>query len=464
MAKIVTALGPDNKVIGIEYIFTIREDGKQIYDPVKYDEIRKLSEKGLLRCEECGERLLMIAPRNWTKEQHFRHYYEDQDRKCLGITEGKPSIDSRKVLKCWLSDKLRTEDIEVRVPINSISDSNRKFEFSFLSEDKKVALCYWYTGSNINSEKLQVLDENKKDLKIIHVLDENNSGCPEGQFPIYLDKIQKVQGFVLFLSVENADYTKATLRACIYRTNIDGLWEEITFAKGNISRFYVNKDGVSFNFELLSNRALAAGFDFASDMEEEKAEREAEEAKRKAELEAQKAYWEKRRAELEAEAEARRQMEAALEEERQRQREEARQKYLEQQEAKKRAKIKEAEEREKAQAEFMEHLEEKLSSSEVALTDFKGMTWIQCRVCGKVGNPVDFATEYNGEKRKNPGICKKCQGEEDEKREKLKQERIDKANTCEKCGRKLVIRRRKADGREFYACPNYDCHYTKSIF
>ena len=436
MARIVTALHGD-EIIGIESIFTVRDDGKQIYDEEKYDYVRTLSQNG----------------EDWTKEQHFRHLYEDQDRKCFGITEGPVSIDSRKIIKCWLSDKLRSDDIKSRVSICSIRDTKRKFEFSFLSESRNIALCYWYTGANIQKEKLEILDENKKELRIIHILDESNSGCPNGQYQDHLMKIQTKQGYCLFLSVEGSDYKKATLKAAIYRENEEKLWEETVFAKGKLSQFHLYKGDVWFNFETLPNRALAANIDFSSEIEERIAEKKAEEAQKEKERLQRIADYEKRKAELEAEQAQREaeKLQMIADEERRKA------ELAAEAEAKKIAKEQEKED-------FKEHLSESLEKSDVALTDPDGVTWLKCRKCGMIGNPVDFISEYNGSKLRNPGICKKCHKNEDEEREKLKLERMNKAHTCEKCGRKLVIRRRKADGREFYACPNYDCHYTKSIF
>lgn len=89
-----------------------------------------------------------------------------------------------------------------------------------------------------------------------------------------------------------------------------------------------------------------------------------------------------------------------------------------------------------------------------------------CSECGKIGNPVDFVTDYKGEKRRNPGLCKECEKKKDDEREKIKLDRMQKANTCPYHNLKLEVRRRRDNGVEYLACPNYpyNCKFTKSIF
>ena len=67
------------------------------------------------------------------REQHFRIKDADAFQDCHMVTEGKTSVDSKIVLKCWLDDNLHAEDLESRVPISAVSNSARKYEFSFMS-------------------------------------------------------------------------------------------------------------------------------------------------------------------------------------------------------------------------------------------------------------------------------------------------------------------------------------------
>lgn len=76
------------------------------------------------------------------------------------MTEGGISVASKIVLKCWLDDKLDINDIETRVPINFIGDTDRKYEFSFLSRTKSIALSYCHERVNLSDEKIETLEAN----------------------------------------------------------------------------------------------------------------------------------------------------------------------------------------------------------------------------------------------------------------------------------------------------------------
>ena len=65
------------------------------------------------------------------REQHFREKLGTGTYECNMPTEGKTSGDSKIVLKCWLDDKLESNDIESRVPIDTVEDTKRKPEFTF---------------------------------------------------------------------------------------------------------------------------------------------------------------------------------------------------------------------------------------------------------------------------------------------------------------------------------------------
>ncbi len=112
------------------------------------------------------------------------------------VTEGKTSVDSKIVLKCWLDDNLHAEDLESRVPISAVSNSARKYEFSFMSRNAGIALNYCHDRVKLSDEKLSILEENSNGIHIIHVVDFLNGGS-DGQYPEGLMKIQTKQGYLL---------------------------------------------------------------------------------------------------------------------------------------------------------------------------------------------------------------------------------------------------------------------------
>ena len=80
--------------------------------------------------------------------------------------EGINSIDSKIALKCWLEDKLHTDDIESRVPIRTVSESERKYEFTFLSAKKKVALSFCNEYRNLSDDKFTILEQHSMVIQL----------------------------------------------------------------------------------------------------------------------------------------------------------------------------------------------------------------------------------------------------------------------------------------------------------
>lgn len=216
----------DGKYIGIETIFTV-VNGKQINIPDKVEALRKKSRKNQLTCPcGCGAILTLVAGDQNLREQHFRLKDRECEQECCCITEGKCSVDSKIVLKCWLDDKLNDTDIESRVPISAVEDHNRKYEFTLLSRKKSIAISYSHERANLLDEKLDILENNSKGIHIIYIVDKHN-GSTCGQYPESLMKIQAKQGYCLYLSVNDIDYYKAELEAVFFEQDIDGFWQEI---------------------------------------------------------------------------------------------------------------------------------------------------------------------------------------------------------------------------------------------
>ena len=170
MAKRAVALS-GGKHIGIESIYTV-VDGYQINIPDRLKEMRAKSRHNELFCPcGCGANLILVAGDKNLREQHFRIKDADGFQNCHMVTEGRRSVDSKIVLKCWLDDNLHADDLETRVPISALSDSTRMYEFSFVSRNRRIALNYCHDRVNLSDEKLQILEENANGISIIHVVD-----------------------------------------------------------------------------------------------------------------------------------------------------------------------------------------------------------------------------------------------------------------------------------------------------
>lgn len=214
----------DGKFIGIETIYTVIDD-KQINIPEKINDLREKSRKDKLFCPcGCGSNLIMVAGDKNLREQHFRMKDGIGSQDCHMPIEGKTSIDSKIVMKCWLDDKLKASDIESRVPIDTVEKTARKPEFTFLSREKKFAIRYWRERVNIINDRVEVLEANVSGIKTLYIVDASNDGC-DGQYPEALMKIQDKQGYCLLLSIKEAEYDKAFMKAVFYAKDIDGLYD-----------------------------------------------------------------------------------------------------------------------------------------------------------------------------------------------------------------------------------------------
>lgn len=449
----------DGSFIGIETIFTV-VNGKQINIPDKLKELRHKSQNNELFCPcGCGANLVLVASDKNLREQHYRIKDGKQFENCTVVTEGKTSVDSKIVLKCWLDENLQTDDIESRVPICDISDSNRKYEFTFISKSRKIAVDYCHIRANLSDEKQSILEQNSQGIKIIHVVDYMNGGS-EGQFPEWLMKVQDRQKYCLLLSVSDADYETASMKAAFYGQDIDGLWHEIIFAVGSLREYKINSHGeVCFHGNPLEESLKTAILDFQKANAAERQRREDEKIKRDEWLRQQEIEAEKRR-------EEQRKQQEAIEEKQRIQVEEAAKKQAALEEERRRKEEWEREEKERKEKEFKEDIETSLDQQEKQVRDPDGNRWIKCEYCGKVAMESEFSS-YGGINHVNLGTCRDCN--DHNPAAKKAQTEVQPAikrkydlTICPECGGKLVKRNGK-NGR-FMGCGEFPkCRYTCSV-
>ncbi len=316
----------NGKYIGIETIYTV-VNGQNINIPDKLKVLRQKSQNNELFCPcGCGANLILVAGDKNLKEQHFRIKDGENTSLCHAVTEGKISIYSKINLKCWLDENLKTGDVESRVPICAIGDSSRKYEFSFVSRSKRIAVDYCYDRVNLSDEKQSILDENSEGFRIIHIVDQKNGGS-EGQYPEGLMKVQSRQNYCLLLFVNDLDYSTAKMKAVFYEKDEDGFWPETEFAYGLLSEYTINAEGsIYYRDTALDELFDKAKTDFRNEVNAEIKRREEEKARYEEYLAEQKKRDEERAAEIrrrqeELEAEKQRKAQEA-EEERKRQAEE----------------------------------------------------------------------------------------------------------------------------------------------
>lgn len=228
--------------IGIESVFTVI-DGKQINIPGKVEELRALAKRNELFCTcGCGTNLTPVISDKNLREQHFRIKKGHIGSKlCTAIEEGSVSIDSKIVLKCWLEDKLKTGDIESRVPICEVGDTDRKYEYTFLSRSKSLGVSYCHSRMNLLDEKLDILEKNSSNYKVMYFQDVMNSNWTE-QYPEWLMKIYNRQKYILLLQIQDCFYTEAILKVAFIE-QAGGFWHEVKILEDKLSEFEITDNG-----------------------------------------------------------------------------------------------------------------------------------------------------------------------------------------------------------------------------
>ena len=448
----------NGKYIGIETIYTVI-NGQQINIPDKLKELREKSQNNELFCPcGCGTNLILVAGDKNLREQHFREKKGTGEYECSMPTEGKTSVDSKIVLKCWLDDKLKSGDIEARVPIDVIEDIKRRPEFTFLSRTKKFAIRYWRTRANIVDDKLDVLTGKLSGIDVLYIVDVSNGGT-DGQYPEALMKLQEKQGFCILLDIEDADYSKAELRAVFYGKDIDGLWQENEFASDKLSKVELVDNQLFFNDESILNLLEKAKEQFARKQDAEKDRRLKEARLREERYKQMHKEQERNRQEMERQREEN-------EKKLQQQREDAERRRKEFEEKRRIEAEKLEEEKRQREEDFKKNMESNFSQQETQVRDSEGNRWIKCEFCGKIAEESEF-TSYGGACHINLGTCKECSDNNSAVKEKAAQKivlqrREYDPTICPDCGGKLC--ERSGPYGRFYGCTNYPkCRYSRTI-
>lgn len=400
----------DGKCIGIETIYAVI-NGQQINIPDRLKSLRIRSQNNELFCPcGCGTNLILVAGDKRLREQHFREKAGTAKGVCTMPREGKTSIDSKIVLKCWLDDKLQVADIESRVALATIEDTRRKVELSFLSMTKKIGIRYWKRRSDILDDKIDAFAENLPSVKIYYIVDSSNGGT-KGQYPEALMKIQNKQQYCLMLEIHGSEYGKAKMRALFYEKTIIGLWTENIFVDGKLSEYNFSESGTLLYGESEIETLLQQARKKFVDEKQSKIEQAAKIGKVSCEKE-----------------------------------------------------IKTQEETIRADGELNESVNILFEQQEKQVRDTEGRRWLKCEFCGKIASEDEFDS-FGGRNHINLGTCRDCSKNNPQARESITSvtfENTYNSMKCPKCGGNLI--ERSGIYGNFYGCANFPkCNYTQRI-
>ncbi|MBE5952615.1 MAG: DNA topoisomerase I [Lachnospiraceae bacterium] len=434
----------DNELIGIETIYTV-VGGKQINEPERLKEVREKSNNNELFCScGCGKNVILVAGDKNLRKQHFRLKGSMDNEECTYVSEGVASVYSKIVLKCWLDDKLITKDVQSRVPIYEVGDVNRKYEFSFLSRNKGIAVSYCYNRANLSDEKIRILENNGNNIHITFIVDISNSGC-NGQYPESLMKVQEKQGYCLLLDADGMEYDSSKMKAICYAKNIYGLWEELVIAEGAIDDFSIDDNGnIIYRCAELS---------VLKDITLSKFNTKNEEEQKQIALELEKRQFDEIRIYEE-------------EQERKRQHEEYMRKMKEEKAEKerlRREKIEKAQiEKKQREEDFNKNITSEIVQHKTLVFDGEGKRWLNCDYCKKWKTQKDFVS-YGGKNHMNGGTCYECDKTNPNakmyKTYAEKSQKIVPKSKCPKCGG--MLKERNGKYGLFLGCSNYPkCDFT----
>lgn len=234
----------EGEQINIESIYTVADDGSQIYIEDKLKDVRKWGRQGKLLCPcGCGSKLILVAGDKMIKAQHFRIKEKGRESNCRAVYDDENIFLARIVLKCWFDDKLKSVMIRCRQPLYRIGDTDRRYELTLFDGDSKIGLNYWKNRFDIDDYKLKSIDDTNLINKVIYVLGELNENT-NGQYQEHLMKIQDRQGYVLMLSKQDKGYSNAIMEVKYYIKNEKGKWDGLFISKGNLADYDIREDGI----------------------------------------------------------------------------------------------------------------------------------------------------------------------------------------------------------------------------
>lgn len=232
----------DNRIIGIEEVYTLSPDGKKINRSGVIEQVRKLGKENKLVCDcGCGGFLMLKAGKEMIKTQHFALKPGQRGIDCHSVEETQDTRNCKTTLKCWLDNiyNLQFNELRYAVPYNDIEEGKRRFELTYYVPSKYIGIVF-ARAEFIDAEKLGYFAEQEK-LKFLvfsSLLDYSSTE----QYPEYDLRVQDVQGYCAFLYAYD-DYSYCSIAIVRYEKCYQGTWKSIFVVQGPLSCYNISSDG-----------------------------------------------------------------------------------------------------------------------------------------------------------------------------------------------------------------------------
>lgn len=282
----------NNELIYIVDFFTVK-DGRQIAIEGEIEKLRSFGRSGKLVCScGCGGKVILVAGKKMMRRQHFR-LKDGQNVMCKSYEESPITMNAKVVLKCWLVDifALQKGEVLFNIPINRVSELNRKYEYTHLVVNKRIGICYERNESNLNDEKIELLSL-QNGITNLCITDIKNNGC-WGQYPEFGLKVQKIQGYYALLAVgEMTPYEEAILKIVRYEKTYFGTWFQIDVCEAKLFEYSFDENNkLCLNGNDVYDIALKKSDEYITVQEEQKRLIQERREREKCEEE-EKEYWE----------------------------------------------------------------------------------------------------------------------------------------------------------------------------
>jgi hypothetical protein len=239
----------DGEIYGIQSVYEL-VGGLKVNKKGVVEAVHQYGREGRLTCPDgSGAKMQLYVSEEGKFSPHFRRLHGEVHPESCIESDGMVGLFSKLLLKKWLSRNLGSSEIDERVPMMDISDSSRRFEYTFLSRDQKIGIVYAYKRENISPEKLVLMKQYEGRTNIAAIVDADNF-LDTWQYQEHMSKVQDTQGSCLFLYPDiERGYQECTMQALYYIRTETGFWTSLLLADGRLDDYSITAESIYFKGE-----------------------------------------------------------------------------------------------------------------------------------------------------------------------------------------------------------------------